>query len=53
LFEVLWKAKQNDDRVGNEKTILDENRHITFYEDYTDGQSPTCGVLPSMSEIDL
>jgi len=36
MFEVLWKAKQNDGRVGKDKTILDEN---TFYGDYTDGQS--------------
>jgi hypothetical protein len=34
MFDVLWKAKQNDGRVGKDKTILDENRNITFYEDY-------------------
>ncbi|MFY9871626.1 MAG: hypothetical protein WAK17_18070 [Candidatus Nitrosopolaris sp.] len=25
--------------VGKDKTILDENRNITFFEDYADGQS--------------
>lgn len=31
IFDVLWTAKQNDGRVGRDmdKTILDENRHIT------------------------
>jgi hypothetical protein len=36
---VLRIAKQNDGRIGKDKTISDENRHITFYEDYADGQS--------------
>ena len=39
MFEVLWKVKQNDGRVGNDRTVLDENRHFTIYEDYTDGRS--------------
>jgi len=25
--------------IGRDRTILDENRHVTFHEDYTDGQS--------------
>jgi hypothetical protein len=44
IFEAIWKAKQNDGRVGKDKnkTILDENRNITFYEDYTgDGGQST------------
>lgn len=38
MFEVLWKAKQNNGS-RQDKTILDENRNITFFEDYADGQS--------------
>jgi hypothetical protein len=32
MFEVLWTAKHNDGRVGKDRTILDENMHITFYD---------------------
>jgi hypothetical protein len=51
LFEVLLKAKQNDGRVGNEKTILDENRHITFYEDYADGQTRSVEIDSTIAQV--
>jgi hypothetical protein len=38
INKVPWKAKQNDGRVGKDETIF-ENGHVTFYEDYADGQS--------------
>jgi hypothetical protein len=28
-----------DERVGKDRTTLYENRHITFYENYIDGES--------------
>jgi len=34
IFEVLRIVKRNDGRVGSDKTVLDENRNITFYQDY-------------------
>src|SRR5947209_20021026 len=34
VFEVLRIVKRNDGRVGTDKTVLDENRNITFYQDY-------------------
>ena len=34
IFEVLKVVKRNGGRVCKEKTVLDENRNITFYQDY-------------------
>jgi hypothetical protein len=30
IFEVLKIAKQNDGRIGEDRTMLDENRRMTF-----------------------
>jgi integrase len=38
-FEVLRIAKQNDGRIGKDRTMLDENRNISFCEDYEDGRT--------------
>jgi hypothetical protein len=32
MFEVVRMAKQNNGMIGGGRTILDENRHITFYD---------------------
>ena len=37
IFEVLRIAKQNDGRIGKDRTMLDEDRNISFCEDYEDG----------------
>lgn len=37
IFEVLKIAKQNDGRIGKNNTMLDEDRNISFCEDYEDG----------------
>jgi hypothetical protein len=39
MFEVLRIAKQNDGRIGKDRTMLDEDRNISFYEDYEGGQT--------------
>jgi integrase len=52
MFEVLWTAKLNDGRVGKDRTILDENRHITFYEDYADGQTRSVSVPIDSVKVD-
>jgi hypothetical protein len=39
IFKVLRIAKQNDGRIGKDRTILDENRHIISMK--TNGQSTT------------
>jgi hypothetical protein len=41
MFQVLWTAKLNDGTVGK---VLDENRNITLYEDYADGQTRSVSV---------
>jgi hypothetical protein len=52
MFEVLRKAKQNDGRVGKDKTVLDENRRITFYEDYADGQTRSVSIPIDSVKVD-
>jgi hypothetical protein len=53
MFEVLWTVKHNDGRVGKDKTILDEKRNITFYEDYADGPNHSVSVpIDSVSAHD-
>ena len=52
VFEVLRVVKRNDGRVGADKTVLDENRHITFYEDYVDGQTRSVSVPIDSVKID-
>ena len=46
IFEVLRVVKRNGGRVGTDKTVLDENRNITFYQDYENahGLRQTVGV---------
>jgi hypothetical protein len=46
VFEVLKVVKRNGGRVGKDKTVLDENRNITFYQDYENarGLRQTVGV---------
>jgi hypothetical protein len=53
MFRVLWRAKHNDGRAVKDRTILDENRYITFYEGYADGQSTkTWSIsIPIKSEV--
>ena len=34
IFEVLRVVKRNDGKVGMDKTVLDENRNFTVYQDY-------------------
>jgi len=34
IFEVLRIVKRNDGRVGTDKTVLDENRNITLYQEF-------------------
>lgn len=51
IFEVLRIAKQNDGRIGKD-AILDENRHITFYEDYANGQTRSVSIPIDNVKID-
>ena len=45
VFEVLKVVKRNGGRVGKYKTVLDENRNITFYQDYENARGrQTVGV---------
>ena len=46
IFEVLRVVKRNDGRVGMDKTVLDENRNFTIYQDYENahGLRKTVGV---------
>jgi hypothetical protein len=53
IFEVLRIAKQNDGRIGKDATILDENRHITFYEDYANGQTRSVSIPIDSVKIDV
>lgn len=39
MFEVLSIAKQNDGRIWKDRTMLDEDRNISFCEDYEGGQT--------------
>ena len=39
MFEVLRMAKQNDGRIGKGRTMLDEDRNISFCEAYEGGQT--------------
>jgi len=53
IFEVLRIAKQNDGRIGKDAMILDENRHITFYEDYANGQTRSVSIPIDSVKIDV
>jgi hypothetical protein len=39
IFEVLRIARQNDGRIGKDRTMLDEDRNVSFCEDYEGGQT--------------
>ena len=39
MFEVLRIVKQNDGRIGKDRTMLDEDHNISFCEDYEGGQT--------------
>ena len=40
-FEVLRIVKRNDGRVGPDKTVLDEKRNFTIYQDYESAHGRT------------
>ena len=49
---MLRIAKHNDGRIGTDATMLDENRHITFYEDFADGQTRGVSIPIDSIKID-
>jgi len=51
MFEVLRKAKQNDGRIGKDRTMLDEERKISFCEDYEDGQTRVVKIQKFVANI--
>ena len=55
VFEVLRIVKRNDGRVGTDKTVLDENRNITFYQDYENahGLRQTIGVKIPIDAVEV
>ena len=55
VFEVLRVVKRNDGRVGTDKTVLDENRNITFYQDYENAQGlrQTVGVKIPIDAVEV
>jgi len=55
IFEVLRVVKRNGGRVGTDKTVLDENRNITFYQDYENayGLHETVGVKIPIDEVEV
>lgn len=55
VFEVLRVVKRNDGRVGTDKTVLDENRNITFYQDYENahGLRQTVGVKIPIDAVEV
>jgi hypothetical protein len=55
IFEVLRVVKRNDGRVGTDKTVLDENRNITFYQDYENAQGlrQTVGVKIPIDAVEV
>jgi hypothetical protein len=55
IFEVLRVVKRNGGRVGTDKTVLDENRNITFYQDYENahGLRQTVGVKIPIDAVEV
>jgi integrase len=55
IFEVLRVVKRNGGRVGTDKTVLDENRNITFYQDYENahGLHQTVGVKIPIDAVEV
>ena len=55
VFEVLKVIKRNGGRVGKDKTVLDENRNITFYQDYENARSlrQTVGVKIPIDAVEV
>jgi hypothetical protein len=55
VFEVLRIVKRNDGRVGTDKTVLDENRNFTIYQDYenTHGLRQTVGVKIPIDAVEV
>jgi hypothetical protein len=55
VFEVLRVVKRNGGRVGTDKTVLDENRNITFYQDYENahGLRQTVGVKIPIDAVEV
>jgi hypothetical protein len=55
VFEVLRVVKRNDGRVGTDKTVLDENRNFTIYQDYENahGLRQTVGVKIPIDAVEV
>ena len=55
VFEVLKVVKRNGGRVDKDKIVLDENRNITFYQDYENacGLRQTVGVKIPIDAIEV
>src|SRR5262249_30256714 len=55
VFEVLRVVKRNGGEVGPHKHWLDENRNITFYQDYENayGLHETVGVKIPIDEVEV
>lgn len=55
IFEVLRVVKRNGGRVGTDKTVLDENRNFTIYQDYENahGLRQTVGVKIPIDAVEV
>jgi len=55
VFEVLRVVKRNGGRVGTDKTVLDENRNFTIYQDYENahGLRQTVGVKIPIDTVEV
>jgi hypothetical protein len=55
VFEVLRIVKRNGGKVGMNKTVLDENRNITFYQNYENAQGlrQTVGVKIPIDAVEV
>jgi hypothetical protein len=55
IFEILRDVKRNDGRVGTDKTVLDENRNFTIYQDYENahGLRQTVGIKIPIDAVEV
>jgi hypothetical protein len=51
IFEVLKIAKQNDGRIGKDRTMLDENRRVTF--GYVDNNNQIVEVKVPLDGVEI